>query len=235
MDCPCRAALETCLQFLPVEVPANEHQPALTRLICPPGKLKIAIEQHVHALKHEAPWLIIEGEYPLGAENVRPLHRDEVPHPFLESLMTEGSHGLEGVALDVIVMVVVILTKELRLQFQNTVEIEGATPKHLVDLDPALLGMMELGISIDRPDALLHGRQLVGRDKIGLVQKNDVGKGNLLFGFMRVRQPLQQVLCVNYGDDRIKLCALAYLRGRSFRSESRRTCPSASSVRQGCG
>jgi uncharacterized protein (TIGR03437 family) len=82
----------------------------------------------VHALKHEAPWLIIEGEYPLGAENVRPLHRDKVPHPFLESLMTEGSHGLEGVALDVIVMVVVILTKELRLQFQNTVEIEGASP-----------------------------------------------------------------------------------------------------------
>ena len=55
----------------------------------------------------------------------------------------------------IVVMVIVPDFEELRLDLQDTVEIEGAAFEHVRQRDLAALGAMQFGIRIDAPDARL--------------------------------------------------------------------------------
>ena len=48
-------------------------------------------------------------------------------------------------------------------------------------------------------------REFFRRDEIGLVEHDDVGKGDLVFGLAAVLQAQRQVLGIDKGDDRIEL------------------------------
>jgi hypothetical protein len=76
-----------------------------------------------------------------------------------------------------------VVIEEMRVVFEGTAEIEGTAVQHGVERDSGAFGAVNAGRRIDRPHRALDGLQLFRRDKIGLVQQNDVGKGDLVFGF----------------------------------------------------
>ena len=64
--------------------------------------------------------------------------------------------------------------------------------------------MMDNRCRIDRADAVFHSRQFIGRHKIRLVEKDDVGKGDLLQRLMAISQPLDHMAGIDHRDDRIE-------------------------------
>ena len=92
------------------------------------------------------------------------------------------------VVVVVMVMVVVVvvmmiaccvafmLWEEMRIEFSDAVEIEGAAVQNFVQGDRGTLGAINLRRWIDRADRALDIRKLVGADQIGFVQEHDVGE-----------------------------------------------------------
>src|SRR5271169_3749575 len=60
-------ALEPFGDLLAGQIAADEDDAALALLVLLPRPLMIAVEDHVHALKHEAPVVVLEGEDALAA------------------------------------------------------------------------------------------------------------------------------------------------------------------------
>ena len=116
------------------------------------GALMIAVEDHVHALEHEALGIVLEIQDALAAQDLRPVLGDELLDPRKELVRIERLVGVERhrlhvlvvivlqaavmmvmvVAMVVIVMMVVIVgVQELRLDVEDAVEIEGVAAEHL--------------------------------------------------------------------------------------------------------
>ncbi len=54
------ATLETLADFLFGQIAPDEHDAALALLAVLPFALVIAVEHHVHALEHEAQWIVLQ-------------------------------------------------------------------------------------------------------------------------------------------------------------------------------
>src|SRR5437764_636347 len=76
-----QATLEPLSDLVLRQVAADEDEAALPLLAGLPRPLVIAVENHVHALKHETLVVVLEGEDALAAQNARPLLLHEVLHP----------------------------------------------------------------------------------------------------------------------------------------------------------
>ncbi len=126
----------------------------------------VAVEDHVHALEHEALGIVLERQDALAAQDVGPVLGDEVLDPGKELVRVERLVGLERDRLHVlvvvvlepavivvmpvivvmIVMIVIVVVllglEEGRLDVEDAVEIEGVAAEHLgdVDLAPARCG-----------------------------------------------------------------------------------------------
>ena len=64
---------------------------------------------------------------------------------------------------------------------------------------------MQPGVRIDGADARFDVAEFGGRDKIGLVDQDHVGEGDLVLGFRGVLEPVVEPLGVGDGDDRVEL------------------------------
>ena len=105
-------------------------------------------------------------------------------------------------------MIVVMLVRrlqELRLDVEDAVEVERIAAEHLVDPDFRALGAMQPRIRIDAADARLDFGEFGRRDQIGLVDEDDVGKGDLVLRLGRILEPVLEPFGVGDGDDRIQL------------------------------
>ena len=71
-----------------------------------PRPLVVAVEDHVHALEHEALVVILEGEDALAAQNARPLFLHEVLHPREELVGVERLVGPQRDRLHLLVVIV---------------------------------------------------------------------------------------------------------------------------------
>src|SRR5258708_14058109 len=119
----------------------------------------VAVENHVHALEHEALGIALEGENALAAQNVLALLLDQGLHPGKELVRIERRLGLERdrlhffvvivleparrmlvivimlvviVIVTVIMAVVMIVTVGLEkfgLDLQDAIEIQGGSPR----------------------------------------------------------------------------------------------------------
>ena len=108
-------------------------------------------------------------------------------------------------AIMIVVMIMVVLAdEEVRLDVENAIEIEGAALKHVRNRDVAFLRSMERRVGIDRADARLHLTQFGRADEIGLIDNDDVGKGDLVLGFRRIAQPLGEPFGVGDRDHRVE-------------------------------
>ena len=133
-----------------------------------PGALMVAVEDHVHALEHEALGIVLEIEDALAAQDGRAVLGDELLDPGEELVGTERLVGLDRERLHVLVvimlepavvvmmvivavvvtmiMVVIVVVaviaglQELRLDVEDAVEIEGVAAEHLVRAGSASAG-----------------------------------------------------------------------------------------------
>src|SRR5215475_9945269 len=177
------AAGEAFPDLLLRQLAADEDDAALALLARLPRTLVVAVENHVHALKHEALVVVLERQDALAAQNARPLRLHEVLHPGEELVRVERLVGLErdrlhlfvvimlqaavvamrvavimvmAVVVTVIVMMVTTVPEEFRLDLHDAVEIEGVAPQHLRQRDLAALGFVQPGVGVDAADARLQ-------------------------------------------------------------------------------
>ena len=127
-----------------------------------PVALQVAVEDHVHALEDEALRLVREGHDALAAQDVRALDLGQVRDPRHELLRVDLAVDLHGDGLHVlVVMMVMAVLEEIRLDLEDAVEIEGVAVEHLGDRHGAVLRAMQLGIGVDGADARLDLLQLL--------------------------------------------------------------------------
>src|SRR6201989_2062858 len=74
-------ALKAVADHLLRQFAADEDKTAFARFTVFPPTLMVALEHHVHALKHVAIIVVGEGEDPLGAQDLLPLRGYEVLQP----------------------------------------------------------------------------------------------------------------------------------------------------------
>src|SRR5215469_11835167 len=169
-----RAAGKAFPDLVHGQLAADEDDAAFAFLARLPRALVVAIENHVHALEHEALVVVLERQDALAAQNVRPLDLHELLHPGKELVGVERPVGLERDRLHLLVVIVfqtavvmvrmimimpmimtvimVMMTavaEEFRLDLHDAVEIESITPEHLGQRNPAALGLVQLGVGID--------------------------------------------------------------------------------------
>ncbi len=107
-----RTFLETLPDLLFREIAADEHDAALARLVLAPGALMVAVQDHMHALKHEPVRIVLERQDTLGAKDFRPLGRHEILHPGEELVGIERLSCAQRNRLHV--LVVIVLQRALR-------------------------------------------------------------------------------------------------------------------------
>src|SRR6476660_6876215 len=91
-----------------------------------------------------------------------------------------------AVMMIMVVIMPVARFQKVRLDFQNAVEIERAALEHIGQRHLAAFGTMQLGIWVDAPNPCLDFGKLRLRDKVGLVEHDDVGERDLVLGFRLV-------------------------------------------------
>src|SRR3954452_23804620 len=101
-----QAGLEALPDLVLRQLAADEDEAALALLAGLPRTLVIAVENHVHALEHEAFVVVLEGEDALAAQNARPLLLHQVLHPGEELVRVERLVGPDRDRLHLFVMIV---------------------------------------------------------------------------------------------------------------------------------
>src|SRR3979409_2213724 len=101
-----QGTLEAGADTLLRQFPADEDDAAQARLVAFPFTLMVAVENHMHALEHEAFRIILERENALAAQNVLALRLDQGLHPGKELVRIERLLGLERHRLHLFVMIV---------------------------------------------------------------------------------------------------------------------------------
>src|SRR5215468_10481724 len=101
-----RAAGKAFPDLVHGQLAADEDDAAFAFLTRLPGALVVAVENHVHALKHEALVVVLERQDTLAAQNVRPLDLHELLHPRKELVGVERLVGLERDRLHLFVVIV---------------------------------------------------------------------------------------------------------------------------------
>src|SRR5262245_19399861 len=100
-----RAAGEAFPDLVLGQLAADEDDAAFALLARLPRALVVAVENHVHALKHEALVVVLERQDALAAQNARPLRLHKVLHPGEELVRVERLVGLERDRLHLFVMI----------------------------------------------------------------------------------------------------------------------------------
>src|SRR6516164_4211156 len=221
-----RAAGKAFPDLVHGQLAADEDDAAFAFLARLPRALVVAIENHVHALEHEALVVVLERQDALAAQDVRPLDLHELLHPGKELVRVERLVGLERDRLHLFVVIVfqatvvmmrmimiVLVTmvvmpavaEEFRLDLHDAVKVEGIAPEHLRQRNPAALGLVQLGVGVDAADARLHLAERVGLDQVGLVEQDDVGERDLVLRLGRVLEAVLQPFGVGDRDHRVEL------------------------------
>src|SRR5262245_48207966 len=106
--------------------------------------------------------------------------------------------------LMVVIVMMLSAVQEGGFNLEDSIEVEGITPKNLVDVDVRPLGPVQPGIRIERANACLELAQFIRRHQIGLVDQDDIREGNLVLGLGRVLEAIRQPLGIGYSDDGVQ-------------------------------
>src|SRR5262245_42431220 len=190
------------------QIAAYENDTTVPILIRAPRPLVIAIEDHVHALKHETLRIVLEPENAFAAEDIGSVFGNQILNPGKELVRIEWPVGLHRnrlhllvvvmlepvttmvvtmiMVMMIVVMVVVVMmlsaVQEGGFDFEDPIEIEGIAPEHLVNVDVRALGPVQSGVRIKRANACFELAQFLRRHQIGLVDQDDIREGNLVLG-----------------------------------------------------
>ena len=160
------AAFKTLTNSVFRKITPDEDGAAVALFIRAPRPLVVAVENHMHALEHEALGVILERKNSLAPQNARAILGDEILNPRKELVRIERLVGLQRDRLHllvvvvlqtiavmmvvmmimavfvvmVVIVVVIIGVEERRLNLENTIEIEGITAEDFADVDLGALG-----------------------------------------------------------------------------------------------
>ena len=180
------AALESLADFLFRQIPPDEDGAAFAFLAFFPGALVVAVEDHMHALEHEALGIVLERQDALAAQDAGPVGGNQILHPGEKLVRVKRLVGPERdrlhvfivivlepavmvviVAVVMIVMMIMIMIvlfglEKRRLDVEDAVEIEGVAAEHLGDVDLGALGAVQPRVRIDAADARLDLGEFAG-------------------------------------------------------------------------
>ena len=202
---------EPFLELGVVQVLADEDELGLAFLAGFPRLVEVAVEDHVHRLKHETLLTVCDVQHALHAVQVRALVHQEVVDPPLKRVEVEGlvlddADGGDGV----VVLVLVVGVEELGVHVYRLLQVKGVDVEDQIDGDFGLLGSDD---GCGRVDGLEPGGDAlhVGFvDEIHLVENHAIGEGDLLdrlvlgaLGLLLV-QVLLDVFGIHEGDDAVQ-------------------------------
>jgi len=84
----CHAGFETFRQGGAVEISADEDQRVHAGLVAP-GAVELRVEEHVHALEHEAAGRALDRKHPFGAVEIAAFRAQQLADPGVEFLGVE--------------------------------------------------------------------------------------------------------------------------------------------------
>ena len=180
----------------------DENQAVLTGAI-PPWAPAGSVDEHVNTLEDHAFGLVFYGKNPLHPENVSALFLHEFAEPVVEFFPVAIALRLDAHAADVRVVVMVPPFEEMRIDLHGAVEIEASHVHDLVDRDLRARGAMDRGECIDLADAFLETIELLSSGEIAFIQKNDIGKCDLLLGLAIFVDVLKDMLRIHKRDHAI--------------------------------
>src|SRR6185312_15213620 len=177
------AGEEAFLDFLAVEVAADQHEAAVALFALFPVALVISVEHHVHALDDETLRIVPEGENTLEPQDFWPFIGGKLVHPWKKLIGIERLFRFQRNRLHLLVMIVLqtammvmvpgmvtmmvvpvimlVLFEERGLDFENALQVERALAKEQLDLHVTPLRAINLGVRMDRADAAFNVFQLI--------------------------------------------------------------------------
>src|SRR5262249_35289876 len=139
-----QAVFEAALEVLAVEVAADEHELARTLLAVLPRLTPVGVHHHVHALIDVALGRAVNGEDALAAQDILAAQLQQRAHPLLELVGIDRPVGAEGEAGNLLAMIVIVaVLEEVGLELEDALEVERALVEDGVELDLALLGLVD--------------------------------------------------------------------------------------------
>src|SRR6185312_14946565 len=101
-----QAALKPLADFVFRQIAADEDDAADALLAPLPGTLMVAIQDHVHALKHKTLGIVLERQDALRAQDVQTFGGDQVLHPREELVGVERLLAFQRKRLHLLVVIV---------------------------------------------------------------------------------------------------------------------------------
>jgi hypothetical protein len=106
---------------------------------------------------------------------------------------------------------VLLVLQEIRLNFEDLLEVEGTHVQNEIQINFAVLHVVNRSHSVDGLDALLQMGEFISADQVGLISENTISEGKLFDCFvlntfgLGVVQMCQQKLAIHNGDDTVKV------------------------------
>src|SRR5205085_6899190 len=123
-------------------------------LALPPRLAHVAAHHHVYALEDDAARIALHPEDALVAQQIRAVDLDHAREELLELLAVERLVGAKHERLDLVVMLVRDVGKEVGVEFEDGVEIEAAKVQHLANRRVAEMHLLDRRARIHLADAL---------------------------------------------------------------------------------
>ena len=95
--------------------------------------------------------------------------------------------------------------EKLGIDAHGVLKIEATDIEDLVDLDRRISGSVETGDAVHSLDASLQTIEVRSGNEVGFVEDDDIGKGDLLLGFVGVVEVLPDVLGIYERDYRVDM------------------------------
>ena len=153
----------------------------------PLALVKATGKDHTNTLEDEFLVHALDGKDSLVAVEVSTVFRHKALDPSLHEIDIDGiSLDLAGNGRDsFVVHVLAVLVQKVGLELEDTVQLKGLDVQEFLGADLAVLGLGDCDSGIELLDFSLNLGEFRGvRNKIDLVEKNLVGKGDLFDGFV---------------------------------------------------
>ncbi|MND86186.1 hypothetical protein D3C80_781390 [compost metagenome] len=102
-------------------------------------------------------------------------------------------------------MILMAVLEEMRIVFQRALQIEGALIENPGKINTGTGGLVDARGRVDGAHDILDAGHFLRRNEIGLVDDDDIGKGDLVFSLAAVLQAQRQVLGIDQRHNGVKL------------------------------
>src|SRR5207302_2064903 len=150
----CQTLLETGYKKVFGQLLADEDQDRLLLVRLGPGLAEVAAHHHVHALEHDAARIALHPQDALVAQQVRAVDLDHARQELLELLAVERLLRAEHERRDLVVVLVMELGEEFRVELENRIQVEAADVEHLRERRVAEVHLLDRRARVHPPQPL---------------------------------------------------------------------------------